>query len=47
MKRRESTRTSGQYFYKCRPTIPSRLAQDDPSALLLWQGSEALANVKQ
>jgi len=38
--------TTGQYFYKCLPTTPSPSAQDDRLALLLWQRSEALANVK-
>ncbi len=39
--------TTGQYFYKCLPTMPSPPAQDDRSALLLWQRSEALANMEQ
>ncbi len=39
--------TSGRYFYKCLPTTPSPPAQDDRSALLLWQRSEALADMKQ
>jgi NAD(P)-dependent dehydrogenase (short-subunit alcohol dehydrogenase family) len=38
--------TTGQYFYKCLPTTLSPSAQYDRSALLLWQRSEALANVK-
>jgi NAD(P)-dependent dehydrogenase (short-subunit alcohol dehydrogenase family) len=29
--------TTGQYFYKSVPTTPSSWAQDDRSALLLWQ----------
>jgi NAD(P)-dependent dehydrogenase (short-subunit alcohol dehydrogenase family) len=43
----EVVETTGQYFYKCLPAMPSRSAQDDRSAFLLWQRSEALANVKQ
>jgi len=39
--------TTGQYFYKCLPTTPSPWAQDDQSALLLWQRSEVLASMKQ
>src|SRR4029077_13774990 len=43
----EVAQTTGQYFYKCRPAAPSPPAQDDRSALLLWQRSEALANMRQ
>ena len=43
----EVAQTSGQYFYKCRPTAPAPPAQDDRSALLLWQRSEALADMEQ
>ena len=39
--------TTGQYYYKCLPTTPSSWAQDDGSALLLWQRSAALAGMKQ
>jgi NAD(P)-dependent dehydrogenase (short-subunit alcohol dehydrogenase family) len=39
--------TTGQYFYKSVPTMPSSWAQDDRSALLLWQRSAALAGMKQ
>jgi retinol dehydrogenase 12 len=38
---------SGQYFYKSVPTPPSAAAQDDRSALLLWQRSAALAGMKE
>jgi NAD(P)-dependent dehydrogenase (short-subunit alcohol dehydrogenase family) len=38
---------TGQYFYKSAPTTPSSAAQDDRSALLLWQHSAALAGMKQ
>ena len=39
--------TTGQYFYKSAPTMPSSAAQDDRSALLLWQRSTALAGMKE
>ena len=38
-------KTTGQYFYKSLPAIPSSQAQDDQSALLLWQRSAALAGI--
>ena len=38
---------TGQYFYKSAPTTPSSAAQDDRSALLLWQRSAALAGMKE
>ena len=38
---------AGQYFYKSVPTTPSPWAQDDKSALLLWQRSAALAGMKE
>jgi NAD(P)-dependent dehydrogenase (short-subunit alcohol dehydrogenase family) len=38
-------KTSGEYFYKSAPTAPSSMAQDDPSALLLWQRSAGLAGM--
>ena len=38
---------TGQYFYKSVPTMPSSWAQDDRSALLLWQHSAALAGMKE
>jgi NAD(P)-dependent dehydrogenase (short-subunit alcohol dehydrogenase family) len=38
---------TGQYFYKRRPTRPSPAAQDDRSALLLWQRSAALAGTNE
>jgi NAD(P)-dependent dehydrogenase (short-subunit alcohol dehydrogenase family) len=34
--------TSGGYFYKCRPSVPSRMAQDDDAARRLWDVSEKL-----
>jgi NAD(P)-dependent dehydrogenase (short-subunit alcohol dehydrogenase family) len=36
---------TGEYFYKCRPVKPSPEAQDDRSALLLWERSRDLAAV--
>jgi NAD(P)-dependent dehydrogenase (short-subunit alcohol dehydrogenase family) len=38
---------TGQYFYKSAPTMPSSAAQDDRSALLLWQRSAALVGMKE
>ena len=40
-------KTTGQYFYESIPAIPSRAAQDDRAASLLWQRSAALAGVKE
>jgi NAD(P)-dependent dehydrogenase (short-subunit alcohol dehydrogenase family) len=39
--------TTGQYFYKCHPIAPSSAAQDDRSALLLWQRSAASAGLPE
>ena len=39
--------TTGQYFYKSAPIMPSSAAQDDRSALLLWQRSAALGGTNQ
>jgi hypothetical protein len=39
--------TTGQYFYKSMPTTPSSWAQDDRSALLLWQRTAAMAGMKE
>jgi retinol dehydrogenase 12 len=38
--------TTGQYFYKSAPAMPSAAAQDDRAALLLWQRSATLAGMK-
>jgi retinol dehydrogenase 12 len=38
---------TGQYFYKSVPIRPSSCAQDDRSALLLWQHSVAFAGMKE
>jgi hypothetical protein len=40
-------KATGQYFYKSMPTMPSSAAQDDRSALLLWQRSVALAGMNE
>ena len=40
-------KTTGLYFYESVPAIPSPSAQDDRSALLLWQRSAALAGIKE
>jgi NAD(P)-dependent dehydrogenase (short-subunit alcohol dehydrogenase family) len=40
-------KATGQYFYKSVPIRPSSWAQDDRSALLLWQHSAALAGIKE
>ncbi len=37
---------SGEYFYKCRPTRPSRAAQDDVKAEQLWEESTRLLATK-
>jgi NAD(P)-dependent dehydrogenase (short-subunit alcohol dehydrogenase family) len=39
--------TTGQYFYKSAPAMPSSAAQDDRSSLLLWQRSAGLAGIKE
>jgi NAD(P)-dependent dehydrogenase (short-subunit alcohol dehydrogenase family) len=41
----EIAATTGQYFHKCRPIAPSRAAQDDRTALSLWERSAALAGL--
>src|SRR6516164_3039119 len=43
----EVANVAGQYFYKRLPTRPSLAAQDDRSALLLWQRSAALAGTNE
>jgi NAD(P)-dependent dehydrogenase (short-subunit alcohol dehydrogenase family) len=37
-------KTSGLYFYKCKPVEPSKLAQDDAIAERLWTETEKLAH---
>jgi NAD(P)-dependent dehydrogenase (short-subunit alcohol dehydrogenase family) len=36
---------SGEYFYKCRVTTPSKEAQDDATAQRLWQETARLAGI--
>jgi NAD(P)-dependent dehydrogenase (short-subunit alcohol dehydrogenase family) len=43
----EVAETAGEYFYKRQPTKPSALAQDDRTALELWQRSAALAGISE
>jgi len=38
----EVAKTSGLYFYKCKPVEPSKLAQDDAVAEKLWEYTERL-----
>ena len=40
-------KTTGTYFYELVPALPSPAAQDDRSALLLWERSAALAGMKK
>jgi NAD(P)-dependent dehydrogenase (short-subunit alcohol dehydrogenase family) len=42
----EIAATTGQYFHKCRPIAPSRAAQDDRTALSLWERSATLAGLR-
>ncbi|MGH6889653.1 MAG: SDR family oxidoreductase [Rhizomicrobium sp.] len=41
----EVANTSGEYFYKCRPAVPTRDAQDDSAAKRLWEISARLAGI--
>jgi len=43
----EVAEMTGQYFYKSVTTRPSPRAEDDRSAVLLWQRSAALAGMKE
>lgn len=36
---------SGEYFYKCKPAVPTRAAQDDRLAAALWEKSVALTGI--
>jgi NAD(P)-dependent dehydrogenase (short-subunit alcohol dehydrogenase family) len=33
---------TGGYFYKCKPAVPSKVAQDDDAAHRLWEASERM-----
>lgn len=39
-------KTSGLYFYKCKPVEPSKLALDDATAERLWTETAKLAGIK-
>jgi NAD(P)-dependent dehydrogenase (short-subunit alcohol dehydrogenase family) len=41
----EVAEVSGQYFYQCRPAVPTAEAQDEESARRLWTESERLARL--
>ena len=38
--------TTGQYFYKCKPSTPTKEAQDDAAAKRLWDETERLTGVR-
>ena len=38
----EATSATGEYFYKCKPSTPTKEAQDDTSAKRLWEVTERL-----
>ena len=40
-------KTSGLYFYKCKPVEPSKLALDDAIAERLWTETAKLAGIKE
>jgi len=40
-------KTSGLYFYKCKPVTPSKLAQDDAVAERLWAETAKMAGIKE
>jgi len=42
----EVAHVSGGYFYKCRPAMPSKEAQDDVSAKRLWLESARLGDIE-
>jgi len=41
------SKTSGLYFYKCKPVEPSSLAQDEAAAERLWSETAKLAGIKE
>jgi NAD(P)-dependent dehydrogenase (short-subunit alcohol dehydrogenase family) len=43
----EVAETTGRYFYKCQPSTPSAVAQDDRAASELWRASAALAGMSE
>lgn len=40
-------KTTGLYFYKCKPVEPSKLARDDAAAERLWNETAKLAGIKE
>jgi NAD(P)-dependent dehydrogenase (short-subunit alcohol dehydrogenase family) len=40
-------KTTGLYFYKCKPVEPSKAAQDDAAAERLWTETAKLAGIKE
>jgi len=42
----EAAKSNGLYFYKCKPSQPSKLAQDDAAADRLWQLTGQIAGVR-
>jgi NAD(P)-dependent dehydrogenase (short-subunit alcohol dehydrogenase family) len=40
-------KTTGLYFYKCKPVEPSKFAQDDAAAERLWKETANLAGIKE
>lgn len=38
----EANNITGQYFYKCKPAVPTPQARDDASATRLWQETQKL-----
>lgn len=43
----EVAKTSGEYFYKCKATPPSKAGQDDEGAQRLWQETAKLAGLPE
>jgi hypothetical protein len=42
----EVAKSTGLYFYKCKPVQPSKIAQDDAAADRLWSESAKLAGIE-
>ncbi len=40
-------KTTGLYFYKCKPVEPSKVAQDEADAERLWQETAKLAGIQE
>ena len=41
----EVANVTGEYFYECKPTAPTREAQNDADAKRLWEMSEQIAGL--